>query len=96
MDLLGFGFLMMPSCLPLELVVGSGKTEWIHRWTKVSCNRQLYSEPWAICSLGVTGNHMNEVYNHKDTSHLVGMPHMTKTCFSMEICKQMAIAHRNG
>lgn len=29
MDLLGFGFFMMPSCLPLELVVGSGKTEWI-------------------------------------------------------------------
>lgn len=86
----------MPSCLLLEPVVGSGKTEWIHRWTKVSCNHQLYLEPRDICSLGAKGNHVSNVYNHKDTPHLVGKPHVAKTCFSMEIYKQTAIVHGNG
>jgi hypothetical protein len=46
------------------------------RWTKVSCNSQLYSEPRTIYTLRVKKGHMSKVlmssteYNFKDKAHM--------------------------
>ena len=59
------------------------------RWNKVPCNSQLYSEHQTIYSLRVKRSHMSKVSIHK------GKPHGEKTCFSIEVYKQIATASCN-
>lgn len=58
--------------------VNLGKRSLKMRQTKVSCNRQLYSEHQTVYTLRVKESHQSEGYNHKDKLH------MAKICFFLE------------
>ena len=36
---------------------------------------------------------MSIVYHVRDKLHVAGKPHVTKTCFPIEVCKQITIAN---
>lgn len=56
------------------------------RQTKVSPDTQLYSEHQTVRTLRVE-SHRSKVSSHRDKPHVAGKLHVTKTWFSVEVCK---------